>query len=179
MNWLMVPTSILMMKSATKTEKMDFPTWLNGWTIYAHPCFIDQYNALVARVEDLKHRFPDPIVFQKKKETKVLAHLLKSIANITHEPRASVYRPGDSIGKAYTDWSRAKFGGGRYRLFFRYSLESKIIVIAWVNDEGPLRTYGSKTEAYKIFGKMLDEGNPPDDWLSLLQACQNDGKEHL
>ncbi|MBE0127929.1 type II toxin-antitoxin system YhaV family toxin [Citrobacter amalonaticus] len=51
-------------------------------------------------------------------------------------------------------------------------------VIAWVNDEGSLHTYGRKTDAYKILGKCSMGGNPPDDWLSVLQACQNDGKEH-
>ncbi|HIF4733214.1 type II toxin-antitoxin system YhaV family toxin [Citrobacter amalonaticus] len=50
--------------------------------------------------------------------------------------------------------------------------------MAWVNDEGSLHTYGRKTDAYKILGKCSMGGNPPDDWLSVLQACQNDGKEH-
>ena len=30
-------------------------------------------------------------------------------------------------------WLRAKFGGGRFRLFFGYSSSAKIIIYAWVN----------------------------------------------
>lgn len=33
---------------------MDFPTDLNGWTIYAHPCFKQQYDELLQKVEALK-----------------------------------------------------------------------------------------------------------------------------
>ena len=64
-------------------------------------------------------------------------------------------------------WFRAKFGNGRFRLFFRYSSTSKVIIFAWVNDENSLRNYGSKTDAYKVFKGMLDDGNPPDDWDTL------------
>lgn len=148
---------------------MDFPANLNGWTIYAHPCFDTQYQELVDSVEALKRKFPDD--YQKKKETKVLAHMLKSVSDITHDPRSPAYRPGDSIGDSYTDWSRAKFGTGTFRLFFRYSFANKIIVLAWFNDGDTLRTYGSKTDAYKVFSKMLDKGNPPDNWSTLLKMC--------
>ncbi|MEJ8321744.1 type II toxin-antitoxin system YhaV family toxin [Kosakonia sacchari] len=150
---------------------MEFPAALNGWTIYAHPCFSDAYHQLIASVEALVLKHPDD--YQKKKETKLLAHLLKAISGITRDPRAPEYRPGGAIGENYTDWSRAKFGGQRYRLFFRYSYKQKIIVLAWVNDEDALRTYGKKTDAYRVFAKMLANNRPPDDWASLLKASQS------
>lgn len=154
---------------------MDFPVNLNGWTIYAHPCFKAQYEDLIVRVEALKVKHPE--MYQKKSDTKILAHLLKAIADTTRNPRSPEYRPGDAIGQEYTDWSRAKFGNGRYRMFFRYSLQEKIIVLAWVNDDDSLRTYGSKTDAYKTFGKMLAKGNPPPDWAALLKACKSDREQ--
>ncbi len=30
---------------------MDFPQRVNGWALYAHPCFQETYDALVAEVE--------------------------------------------------------------------------------------------------------------------------------
>lgn len=60
-----------------------------------------------------------------------------------------------------------------FRLFFRYSTSAKIIIFAWVNDETTLRTYGAKSDAYAVFRKMLDKGNPPDSWEALLKAAND------
>jgi toxin YhaV len=62
----------------------------------------------------------------------------------------------------------------QYRLFFRYHQESKIIVFAWVNDENSKRAYDSKTDAYQVFKKMLESGNPPDDWNDLLKEAESE-----
>ena len=48
-----------------------------------------------------------------------------------------------------------------------------MIIFAWVNDETTLRTYGSKTDAYAVFKGMLDKGDPPDDWATLLKAVSS------
>ena len=45
---------------------------------------------------------------------------------------------------------------------------TKIIIYAWVNNEGTKRAYGSKADAYLMFSNMLKNGNPPDDWTELL-----------
>lgn len=47
---------------------------------------------------------------------------------------------------------------------------------AWVNDQKLKRAYESKTDAYKVFEKMLDNGNPPDDWDSLLLAAKKESE---
>ncbi|TVR67365.1 MAG: hypothetical protein EA422_00485 [Gemmatimonadales bacterium] len=60
---------------------------------------------------------------------------------------------------------------GRYRLFYRYDLAAGIIVYASVNDENSLRSYGKKSDAYGVFGKMLEGGSPPDDWEDLLNEA--------
>ncbi len=59
---------------------------------------------------------------------------------------------------------------GRFRLFFRYDSNAKVIIFAWVNDETKLRTYGATTGDYSVFKGMLDDGNPPDDWAALRKA---------
>jgi toxin YhaV len=76
------------------------------------------------------------------------------------------------LGTDRKHWFRAKFGGGRFRLFFRYDSKSRIIVYAWVNDETTLRAYGAKTDAYAVFRGMLDKETPPDSWDALLKAAR-------
>jgi toxin YhaV len=76
------------------------------------------------------------------------------------------YRQGATLGDEHRHWFRAKFFQ-QYRLFFRFHVESKIIVYAWVNDENTKRAYDSKTDTYNIFTKMLKKGHPPSDWESL------------
>ena len=142
----------------------------NGWTILAHPLFLDQLEKLVEAVEALKAKKPDQ--YQKNANTKLLAALNKLVfQTVPAGATATVYRQGSTLGDGHKHWFRAKFGNGRFRLFFRYDSSAKIVIFAWVNDETTLRTYGAKTDAYKVFKGMLDEGNPPDDWAALHKAA--------
>lgn len=143
---------------------------INGWTIFAHPLFLDQLEKLTDAVEVLKANKPDQ--YQKNANTKLLAALNKLVfQTIPADPTATVYRQGSTLGEAHKRWFRAKFGSGRFRLFFRYDSTAKVIIFAWVNDETTLRTYGAKSDAYKVFKGMLEDGNPPDDWTALHKAA--------
>ena len=71
---------------------------------------------------------------------------------------------------AFRHWRRAKIGR-RFCLFFRFDSKSRIIIFAWVNDETALRKAGSATDPYAMFQKMLEHGNPPNDWRDLLSAA--------
>ena len=68
-------------------------------------------------------------------------------------------------------WFRAKFFQ-QYRLFFRYHAATKVILYAWVNDEDTKRAYESGDDAYRIFRKMLESRQPPDDWDRLLAEAR-------
>lgn len=151
---------------------MDFPQRVNGWALYAHPCFQETYDALVAEVETLKGK--DPENYQRKAATKLLAVVHKVIEeHITVNPSSPAFRHGKSLGSGKNkDWSRVKFGAGRYRLFFRYSEKEKVIILGWMNDENTLRTYGKKTDAYTVFSKMLKRGHPPADWETLTRETE-------
>lgn len=143
---------------------------VNGWTIRAHPLLLDQLDKLTAAVEDLQRKSPDS--FQNSANAKLLAALVELIfKKIPADPTSNAYRQGKTLGQNHKHWFRAKFGNGRFRLFFRYSSAAKIIIFAWVNDEKTLRTYGSKTDAYAVFKGMLEDENPPDDWDTLLKAA--------
>lgn len=93
--------------------------------------------------------------------------------DVPQDPSREIYRHGGTLGRSRKHWFRAKFGNGRYRLFFRYRLTDRVLVFAWVNDEKSLRTYGSSTDAYVVFARMLDDDNPPDDWDALLKECSS------
>jgi len=147
---------------------------INGWTIYAHPLFLDQLEAMIEAVE--KARKKDPKGYKKKRAAKLLAAILKlAFDDIPSDPTRDVYRQGATLGEEYKHWFRAKFLQ-RFRLFFRYqqSEGAKIIVLAWVNDDSTLRAYESANDAYVVFRKMLKRANPPDTWKELMAAASSD-----
>jgi toxin YhaV len=144
-------------------------TIINGWTLYAHPLFTDQLDRLTAAVEKAKRK--DPKTYQSTANAKLLAQLQRlAFETIPVDPARPEFRQGGTLGPSRKHWFRAKFGGGRFRLFLRYSSSAKIIVYAWVNDSETLRTYGAKSDAYAVFKGMLDKGDPPEDWADLLKS---------
>lgn len=139
---------------------------VNGWTIFAHPLFLDQLELLSQQVEALRQK--DAVNFVKKNATKRLAAIAKlAFEVIPQDPSRAEYRQGSTLGEGHKHWFRAKFFQ-QYRLFFRYHAKSKVIVFAWVNDDDTKRAYASGDDAYRVFRKMLESGHPPDDWEQLL-----------
>lgn len=139
-----------------------------GWTILAHPLFLAQIEKLVAAA----HAEQSGLSTEVGPNAKLLGHLLDlAFDKIPRDPANPAFRHGGTLGENRKNWFRAKTGNGRYRLFYRFQSSARIIVYAWVNDEYSLRTYGSKTDAYATFAKMLDAGSPPNDWDSLVAAA--------
>lgn len=146
------------------------PLVINGWSIYAHPLFLDQVEALIEDVEARKKR--DPSNYRTKNCTKRLAAITRLVTkDIPADPAHVQFRQGDSLGSGRKHWFRAKFFQ-QYRLFFRFDSVSRIIMLAWVNDDDTLRAYDSRTDAYATFKSMLDRGNPPDDFGALLKSAK-------
>lgn len=146
------------------------PLVINGWNIFAHSLFLNQFEELLSQVEHLRQKYPKD--YKKKNATKCLAAIVKLAFDvIPQDPTRSDYRQGTTLGDEYKHWFRAKFFQ-QYRLFFRYHLESKIIVFAWVNDENSKRAYETNTDAYRVFKKMLESGHPPDEWNDLLKEAK-------
>ncbi len=112
---------------------------VNGWTIFAHPLFLAQIEALTRQVQALKQK--DPAGYTKKNASKRLAAITRlAFEVIPQDPTRPEYRQGSTLGDDYKHWLRAKFFQ-QYRLFFRYHAPSKVIVLAWVNDEDSKRAY--------------------------------------
>lgn len=145
---------------------------VNGWELFAHPLLLDQLEKLLAAVE--KARAKQPRTYQSSANFKVLAAVRQLMfETIPADPTRPEFRQGGTLGEHRKHWFRAKFGGQRFRLFFRWDSTARVIIYAWVNDNDTLRTYGSKSDAYAVFRKMLDKGNPPDGWAALLKSAQD------
>ena len=149
------------------------PLVINGWTIFAHPLFLAQLEALTRQVEAIKQK--DPIGFTRKNATKRLAAITRLAFDvIPQDPSRAEYRQGGTLGGNRKHWFRARFFQ-QYRLFFRYHEAGKVIVFAWVNDgdDETRRAFESSDDAYRVFKKMLEGGHPPDDWGQLLKEAQS------
>ena len=151
---------------------VDAPLVSDGWTLYGHSLFLTELEALITQVEKLCRK--DAQHFHQKNATKRLAAIAElAFKVIPQDPGRAEYRQGASLGDEYTHWFRAKFYQ-QYRLFFRYHRQSRIIIYGWVNNEDTLRAYGSGTDAYRTFRRMLNSGNPPDDWAQLLKSAKSE-----
>ena len=152
------------------------PLVIHGWTVFAHPLFLAQLDDLIKQVEVLQKK--DPSGYVKKNAAKRLAAINKLAFDvIPQDPTRPEYRQGNTLGEDRKHWFRAKFFQ-QYRLFFRFHVQGKIIVLAWVNDADTKRAFESNDDAYRVFRKMLENGQPPDDWNQLLREAEKSEK-HL
>jgi toxin YhaV len=159
-------------KSAPEHEVSgaDLGLQVGGWTLLFHPLFLDQLERVVSAAEREKSK---PEAGEPEGPNMKLAAAMRRIIliEVPEDPSRPAYRHGRTLGEKLKHWLRAKFGNGRFRLFFRYRRDVRLIVFAWVNDTETLRTYGSRTDVYAAFGRMLGTGNPPDNWNELVSAA--------
>jgi toxin YhaV len=143
----------------------------HGWTLLFHECLVGQLQKLQAAAERAKVQ--DPAGFEANANVKLFDALATLIFEVVpSDPNREEYRQGNTMGPAFRHWRRAKIGR-RFRLFFRFDSKAKIIIFAWVNDEHTLRSAGAKNDPYVVFQKMLNSGQPPDDWGALLAAAKS------
>jgi toxin YhaV len=135
-----------------------------NWLLLAHPAFLSQLDASRLKVNSAKAKVDLQSNFAVKRHFALVRQIT---ARIPQNPSSSEFRLGNTLGPKYKLWFRAKFLQ-QYRIFFRYSSLRSIIVYGWVNDENTLRSYGSKTDAYAVFKKMLESGKVPNSWDELM-----------
>jgi toxin YhaV len=148
---------------------------VNGWRLFQHPLFKSQFEQLLAEAERIQVQQPD--TFQSHKTVKLLARITQLIIEeIPADPAHERWNQGNTLGKDYRHWKRAKFGPERrYRLFFRYAARSKdggkgkAIIFTWVSDERTLRKDGDKNDPYAIFARGLSRGEPPNSFAALMK----------
>lgn len=89
---------------------------INGWTVRAHPLLLYQLEKLTAAVE--KQAQKDPDAYRNSANAKLLAALQSLLFDkIPQDPTSTSYVQGNTLGTSRRHWFRAKFGGGRFRLF--------------------------------------------------------------
>lgn len=107
------------------------PLVIHGWTVFAHPLFLAQIEALVRQVETLKQK--DSAGYVKKNASKRLAAITQLAFDvIPQDPTRPEYRQGGTLGDDHKHWFRAKFFQ-QYRLFFRYHAPNKVIVYVHIS----------------------------------------------
>jgi len=142
----------------------------HGWNLLFHDGLIEQLQKLQTAAQKAKAQ--DPQGFESNANLKLFNALAQLVLEtVPSDPSRDEYRQGNTMGPAFRHWRRAKLGR-RFRLFFRFDSKTRIIIFAWVNDENTLRSSGSKTDPYAVFQKMLQRGNPPDDWAALVSASK-------
>lgn len=78
---------------------------------------------------------------------------------IPADPNHPDYRLEGNLRK----YRRYKRGLERYRLFFGFSSQPKIILYLYLNDEKTLRKAGSKSDPYEQFKKFVNQGKVSHD----------------
>lgn len=143
------------------------PIEKNGWKIYFHPLFYQQWQELVNKVKHLKGKLTT-----EKFVTHSDVKLLKAIdigikEKIPTNPFASYF----CLQKPLQKYSRLKKMGlpARYRLFFRVFKEANTIIILWL---GYPRKEGDKKDCYKVFSQLVTQGNFPEDMASFLTILE-------
>lgn len=146
----------------------------HGWNLLFHECLQEQLQKLQSAAD--RARQQDPIGCHSNANVRLFNSLSKLIFDaVPSDPNREEYRQGNTMGAAFRHWRRAKIGR-RFRLFFRFDSRARIIIFAWVNDEHTLRSSGSKNDPYAVFQRMLDRGNPPDDWAKLILTSRSEWK---
>jgi toxin YhaV len=80
------------------TQAANLPLVINGWTVFAHPLFLDQLEATMEQVEAL--RLKAPAGFRQKNASKRLAAISRlAFEVIPQDPERTEYRQGKTLGE--------------------------------------------------------------------------------
>lgn len=148
------------------------PRASHGWQIWFGELFDARWRALRENVRRLKAEL-EAGDFAAHPEVKRFAALVQIVhETVPRDPEHPDFRLGKTLGDRFTGWRRVKRHGlpDRMRLFFKFSSTHKVIVFVWLNDADTLRKDGATSDPYAVFRRMLEGGNPPDDFTDLMKA---------
>lgn len=101
------------------------------WTLLFHRYVQDQLERLKTAADKAVAKNAEAAA--ENANVKLFAALAKLILEtVPGDPSRDEFRQGNTMGSDYRHWRRAKFGG-RFRLFFRYDSQARVIIYAWVN----------------------------------------------
>lgn len=124
--------------------------------------FLSTYGSLSARARALKERLPD-VDYRHHPDVKLFL-AVRSLATdtIPRDPADPAYRlHGDLAG-----FRRTKGRGlpPRYRLFWIFNEEARVIILLYLNDSTSLRQAGGRRDPYAIFSAMVKRGEMGPDF---------------
>lgn len=146
----------------------------NGYQLHALDIFVNAYVSLMNEVEALEKKDPEGFFNHPKVKLFEAVHF-NVFENVPNNPNHPQFRLGHTLGKNFTSWRRVKKQTlpDRYRLFFRFqTVEPKVVVYAWLNDESTYRKEGARTDCYAVFEKMLKKGVVPNSMGELLEVAK-------
>ena len=126
----------------------------NPYVLKIHQLLFQRIDALKIRIKELKETLDDHTYRQHPlvKFAYRVRHAMEEI--IPEDPDRPDYRLTGVLKK----YRRYKQGLQRYRLFFCFSNQPKIILYLYLNDEQHLRKEGDRNDPYEVFKKFVGQG---------------------
>ena len=136
----------------------------NGWRLFRHAEFRRGLDALAGDVDRLARQQPEN--WQSQPEAKLLRRIVDLIElEIPRDPNAPEYAQGNTLGPSHRHWRRTKF----LRRF------PAVLPLRQCQPNHRVRLGERREYAEQgwradptVFRRKLDQGNPPDDWATLL-----------
>lgn len=143
---------------------------INGWQILMEPAFAARYAALLDEATRLKATLP-PAAFRQHPLVNLGASVRRLVTEIVPaNPNAPAFQLTGELAK----FRRAKGHGlpPRYRLFWTFSTEAKVIIILYLNDQATLRKEGAHSDPYERFKSLVKRGEVGADFGENFTAWQ-------
>lgn len=134
----------------------------SSYLLKYHDFYFQRIAKLKEQVKELRNKLNDE-EFRQHEIVKLAYRIRKADQEIIpQDPDRPEYRLTGNLRK----YRRYKQGLQRYRLFFCFSNQPKIILYLYLNDEKHLRKAGDKNDPYEEFSSLVDKGclsHNPDD----------------
>lgn len=134
----------------------------SNYLLKYHDFYFQRIAKLKEQVQELRNKLGLE-EFRQHEIVKLAYRIRKADQEIIpQDPHRPEYRLTGSLRK----YRRYKQGLQRYRLFFCFSNQPKIILYLYLNDERHLRKDGDKNDPYEEFKSLVDRGclsHNPDD----------------
>jgi toxin YhaV len=126
----------------------------SNYLLKYHVFYYQRITELKEQVKELHNKLSNEEF--KQHEIVKLAYRIRNADQeiIPQEPDRPEYRLSGDLKK----FRRYKQGLQRYRLFFCFSNQPKIILYLYLNDERHLRKAGDKSDPYEEFKKLVAKG---------------------
>ncbi len=128
----------------------------HGWTVLFTEPFLSAYGDLSARARKLKGELSEE-QYERHLDVKLFLAVRELTGTIIpNDPQHADYQLHGDLAK----FRRTKGHGlpKRYRLFWAFSEQLKVIIFLYMNDSASLRKEGDRSDPYHLFSSMVRRG---------------------